>query len=427
MSAVPRSLAILSSASAGGAGIAARRLARAMRDHGELETDFLDSVSLGGVLPPDVARQTSYSNHAISDTHFTYEYPGYARGWLIEMLAGYDVLNIHWAAYLLSLGELDALTRRGQPVFFTLHDFHYLTGGCHYPAACTGFEAGCHNCPQVDRARIAPPRIARNHAIKREIFARPNVHLIAPSAWLRDRAVGAGIVPRARAHVLRNPYAPRQAPLLHRKRDPLRILLIADSLHEGRKQMPLALEALAHLVAARRKAGAPVALKVDLVGKSDAPLLERLAKSGVPHTAHGRLTDPDRLAEIFARTDLLLTCSNEDNWPNILVEAGAFGAVPVVGPGHGCAEFVQRYNFGQIATGYTPEAFAEAMTRAIERWSAAECERALEKIRADHSPQTIARDMQALLGSALSAADPRPASLFPVLPLPAAPQPETVA
>lgn len=394
-------LAILSSASAGGAGIAARRLARALREHGEIGTDFIDSASLGGFLPPDVARQTSFSNHAISDTHFTYEYPGFARGWLVEMLRGYDVLNIHWATYLLSLGELDALSRAGKPMFFTLHDFHYLTGGCHYPASCTGFEAGCHNCPQVDRSRIAPPRIARNHAIKREIFARPNVHLIAPSAWLRDRAVTAGIVPRARAHVLRNPYAPARAPLLHRKRDPLRILLIADALHEGRKQMPLALDALAQLVSARRTAGAEGAVKVDLVGKSDEALLAQLEAMGVPHTAHGRLTDRDRLAQIFARTDLLLTCSNEDNWPNILVEAGAYGAVPVVGPGHGCAEFVQRYNFGQIATDYTPEAFAQAMMRGMECWSEADCTRALEKIRADHTPQRAAHEMQSLIKSAL--------------------------
>jgi len=394
-------LAILSSASAGGAGIAAKRMATAMRDHSDIETDFIDSASLGGFLPSDVAQQTSYSNRAVSDTHFTYEYPGFARGWLIEMLRGYDVLNIHWATYLLSLGELDALARSGKPMFFTLHDFHYLTGGCHYPASCTGFEAGCHSCPQVDRTRIAPPRIARNQAIKRDIFARPNVHLIAPSAWLRDRAVGAGIVPQARAHVLRTPYTPGRAPLLHRKRDPLRILLIADALHEGRKQMPLALEALALLVAEHTAKGSSTNIRVDLVGKSDDALLEQLRNAGIPYKAHGKIADHGRLAQIFSRTDLLLTCSTEDNWPNILVEAGAYGAVPVVGPGHGCAEFVQRYNFGQIATEYTAPAFAAAMSRGIERWTQADCSRALEKIRADHTPQGAAREMQALINAAL--------------------------
>lgn len=398
--------AILSSASAGGAGIAAKRLAMALRDYGETETDLIDSSSLGGVLPSDTAQQTSFSNHSISDTHFTYEYPGFARGWVIDMLRGYDVLNIHWAAYLLSLGELDALSRAGKPMFFTLHDFHYLTGGCHYPATCTKFEVGCHNCPQVDRSRISPPRIARNHAIKREIFARPNVNLISPSAWLRDRAVHAGIVPRERAHLLRNPYSPLREPMLERPDASIRVLLIADSLAEGRKQMPLALDALAALMAGLNARGATNHLKVDLVGRGDTAITTRLNAAGVPFTAHGRITDHARLTELFSRTNLLLTCSNEDNWPNILVEAGAYGALPIVGPGHGCEEFVRHYNFGQVASSYDPDAFAQAMILAVERQSQTESLRALTQIRRDHHPRTIASSMTMMMKAALTQTAP---------------------
>lgn len=402
MSSPTGGLAILSSASAGGAGIAARRLAQAMQDHGGIETDFIDSAGLGGFLPKDVAHQTSYSNNALTDTHFTFEHPGSVRGWVVRMLQTYDVLNIHWVTYLLSLGELDALARSGKPMIFTLHDFHYLTGGCHYPAKCLGYQTGCHNCPQVDRARVAPPQIARNHAIKREIFAMPNVHLAAPSAWLRDRAVDAGIIPLGRAHVVRNPYVPLRDRLLHRRRDQLRVVLIADGLHEGRKQMPLALAALTTLVANRTAAGAQTPITVDLIGKPDTALSAQLLSCGINFTEHGKIADPGRLADIFARTDLILSASSEDNWPNILVEAGAYGVMPIVGPGHGCAEFVHRYNFGQIATSYDPAAFADAMSRAIERWTPQACAQASDKIRAEHTPQTIARDMQGLLRLAQS-------------------------
>jgi glycosyltransferase involved in cell wall biosynthesis len=328
------------------------------------------------------------------------EYPGFSRGWVIDMLCGYDVVNVHWSSFQLSLAELDAVSRAGKPMFFMLHDFHYITGGCHYPATCTGFRSGCHACPQVDRNRASPALIARNRAIKRDIFARENVHLMAPSAFLRDAAVQSGIVPRRRAHVLRNPYVPLQGPLLTRRRDPLRILLIADSLNEGRKQMPLALESLGHLMAQRKAAGLEAPVQVDLVGQSTPALETCLRDAGVPYRLHGRITDHARLTEIFARIDIVLTCSNEDNWPNVLVEACSYGCVPVVGPGHGCEEFVRRYGFGQIAPEYTPTAFAAALSAALAGWSAADCGSAAQAVRADHRPEQAAAAFCGLIDAA---------------------------
>lgn len=395
-----KSLAILSSASGGGAGIAANRLAAAMGAHTDWAVDFIDGQALGELLPQDVAQQTNHSNFTISDTHFTVEYPGFSRGWVIDMLRGYDAVNVHWSSFQLSLAELDAISLGGKPMFFMLHDFHYITGGCHYPATCTGFRSGCHACPQVDRNRASPSLIARNRAIKRDIFARPNVNLMAPSAFLRDAAVQSGIIPRARAHVLRNPYVPLRDPLLGRQRTPLRILLIADSLKEGRKQMPLALESLSHLVALRKREGLDAPIQVDLVGQSNPELEAYLTEAGVPYRLHGRITDHDRLTEIFVRIDIVLTCSNEDNWPNILVEACSYGCVPVVGPGHGCEEFVTRYSFGEIAKNYTPDAFAASLSKALAGWSAAECDRASQTIRADHMPEKAAAAFSGLIDAA---------------------------
>ncbi len=390
-------IAILSSASAGGAGIAAKRLAEAMQAHARGPIHFINSAGLGGTLPADVAKQTSYSNRTISSTHFSYEHTGFARGWVVEMLSGYDALNIHWASYLLSLAEIDAVARAGKPLIFTLHDFHYLTGGCHYPAGCDGFTRGCHICPQVDRDRATLAQIARNHAIKREILARPNVQIIAPSAWLRDKAVDAGLIDARRAHVVRNPYDPLFPPMLGRLRDGLRILLIADSLDEERKQMPLALEALRAFADDRARRGDTTKITLDLVGRPDPALAAMLHKSNLILNPHGRVTNHTRLSQIFARTDMVMTCSNEDNWPNILVEAGVYGALPVVGPGHGSEEFVRHYNFGQVAADYSVPAFVDALTDALGHISADITAPALARIRDDHAPDRIALQMEALL------------------------------
>lgn len=384
----PPSVAVLSSAPHGGAGIAAKRLAEALAAHGAV-ADFIDVAALGESVPDDARPERSFSNRALSDTHFTVEHPGFCRGWLVEMLAEYDVVNVHWALGLISLAELMALAERGATVVFTLHDFHYVTGGCHYPAGCTRLGLGCHACPQLDRSLASPAIPPAARRFKTALFAHPNVHLVAPSHFVRDGAVASRIIPPSRAHVIRNPYRPRASGWVEPGAS-VRLLLIADSLSERRKNMRLAFDALGALAA--RLAARPAAprLALDLVGASD-PQTERLvARTGLQATLHGRLSDPDALTAIWRRSEVLLTPSLEDNWPNILVEAGVYGVVPVVGPGHGCEEFVRTFNHGQIAAAYTADAFAAALERAIDTRSAEGRRAAAHAIRGAHEPARIA-------------------------------------
>ncbi len=408
------SVAVLSSAPHGGAGIAARRLADALSAHGAA-CDFIDIDALGESVPEDARPSRSFSNRTLTDTHFTVEHPGFCRGWLVEMLSGYDIVNVHWALGLIALEEMAALARRGRTLVLTLHDFHYVTGGCHYPAGCERMGIGCHACPQIDRslASVAVPPRARR--FKTALFAHPNVHLTAPSHYVRDGAVASGIVPHGRAHVIRNAYRPLAPRPAAREGDTVRLMLIADSLAERRKNMRLALEALA-LLAARldARADAPT-VALDLVGTSDPATSALIKKTGLTATAHGRIDDHAALTRIYRQTDLLLTPSLEDNWPNILVEAGVYGVLPVVGPGHGCEEFVRSFNFGVVAEAYTAAAFADALERAIDRIAPAsgapsgDRAEAAAAIRTAHAPERIAGQFLRRFTPPLADAAPSPA------------------
>lgn len=389
---IPR-IAVVSSAPNGGAGIAAARLAAALAGSGRMAADFIDIATVGESLPQAVCPADSLSNRRLSDTHFTVEYPGFQRGWFTGMLARYDLINVHWASQLVALAELHTLALAGRPMLFWVHDFHYLTGGCHYPAGCGGFLRDCRACPQIDITRASGALPARALAIKREIFAQPNVHLTAPSGFLRDQAVSAGIVPSDRAHVQRNAYVPL-APAVVRPTAG-RVLLIADSLAEGRKRMGLALETLAAVAATL----APGRMLVDVVGHTPDAMRAALVASGVAHVVHGRVGDHARLTGILAQADVVLTCSDEDNWPNVLVEAGCYGARPVVGPGHGCAEFVRSYGLGAVAADYSVPAFAAALRAALADDDPEGRHRAALTIRADHDPERVAARFADLLGS----------------------------
>lgn len=379
------SVAVLSSAGGGGGGIAARRVANAVNELDGFSARFVSRDMLGGVLPGEVSPLETLSNGKASDTHFTLENPGFKRQWVIDFLMQFDVINVHWASFMISLAEFDALARAGKAMLFTLHDFHYTTGGCHYPAGCQKMRSGCLNCPQVDETRCDPNVIRTNLRIKQSLFARPNVHLSAPSQYLRDQSVASGIVPPERAHVLRNPYFPVETERSYPNDHITRIVLIADSLHEGRKAMPLALDTL-NALAERLAVEAPgLETMTNIIGYAPDELRQALSTCKLPFQLRGRITEHPHLANFLAISDVLLTCSYEDNWPNILVESGAYGCMPVVGPGHGCEEFAQTYNVGRITPDYNVDSFVDAMIDILlNKPDPAARDDFAQRVRADH-------------------------------------------
>lgn len=384
-------VAILSSAGGGGGGIAARRLAEAIRARPGWSARLIGRDTLGEFLPKLVAPMTNMNNHSRTNTHFTVEYPGYTRDWLVDYLAQYDVVNVHWASYLIGLAEIDALARAGTRVLLTLHDFYHITGGCHYPAGCTGMTRGCLVCPQVDARLCDASFVPLNLRLKQGLLARPNVHLTAPSRYLRDAAVATGIVPEARAHLLRNPYLPLDEAAPWPGDAPLRIVVVADSLGEQRKGMQLALASLNRFAGLLRQRHPGQFVMVHLVGHAEPALRAALDRLQLAHRLHGRIADHRRLVDLFSISDIVLSCSFEDNWPNVLVEAGSYGAVPVVGPGHGCEEFARHFGIGVVTPGYSADAFAEGLLQAFEaRPGAAARDAAAARIRADHAPAAIA-------------------------------------
>lgn len=356
-------IAVLSSASDGGAGIAAQRMCIALDRRDDVSADFLDISTIGDALPSSVAQQLNASRRVHTDTHFTPEKTGFVRGWLISLLSSYDVINVHWASYLISTSELIELATLGKSILITLHDFYYLTGGCHYPAGCTGQVYSCVGCPQVDEAVFSRADVSAAFHDKQHLLSFRNVHICAPSRFLVDSAVGMGLVPASRAHVVRNIYEPTFAVpdrLGSEDAGPRHILLIAASFAERRKGMRLAVSALVEVAKQRSD------LVVHLVGEADTSLTETYGQAGLTLVNHGKVSNHEELEHIYQSVDVILSCSFEDNWPNVLIEAGAYGVVPVVGAGHGCEEFCRIFGAGGIASHYTPSAFATAIIHCLD-------------------------------------------------------------
>jgi len=358
--------AVLTAATGGGGGIAAKRVFSAIKNNlsDNESIELIDTESLGGALPYDVTPHQGGSNKIFSDTHYTVEFPGFAREAAIRKLGEFDVLNIHWCSYLLTTTELTRLAIQGIRIVFTCHDFYYFFGGCHYPHTCTRWLNGCVVCPQIDRSTFPEYDSSLNKRLKSNLLSHPNVFVTAPSQHVISRAEKCcpGLIGKTR--VIRNPITAdtvfNRKDRYSRESNKIKLLIIADSALERRKAFSLACESV--FVAEPMLKSLDASIHVSFVGEGAESFQSTLASRGIETVNYGKLGAYE-IAAVYKSVDAIFTPSLEDNWPNILVEGLACGTLAICGPGHGCEEFITRYNSGIVAESYSPNSFAEAIQR----------------------------------------------------------------
>jgi glycosyltransferase involved in cell wall biosynthesis len=389
-------IAVVSSASAGGAGIAARRTANALVAMDDCEIAFVDVDSIGAV-PAAISPQRNVSNGSISNTQFTADFGQSGRRWFIDFLSDFDAINLHWTSYLLAFSELEQVARGGTPILLTLHDFNYLTGGCHYPAGCDGFERLCEGCPQVQATEFPGADVIRLKLRKNALYRLPNIHICAPSRYLLDASACGVHIDADRLHLLRNPYQAYEDIGTDREHSaPARLLLVADSFLESRKAASLAVSSIIEF----RRRYPDLDFEVEIAGKIDPEFVGAMRMNSCKVHSHGRIADQRVLAKLYARCDVQVAASHEDNWPNVLVEAAAYGCLCAVGPAHGTEEFCRELNAGVVSQTYTPEAFASALGSLLLRPRAelrAQQQALQTAARGIHEPRAVAEAYRAVL------------------------------
>ena len=186
----------------------------------------------------------------------------------------------------------------------------------------------------------------------RDFDARHAAHVITPSVYLRELAIGWG-VPVARVTVLPNPApaVPELPP-----RDELRAELGFDGptlVFAGRLTAQKSLEIG---IEAARRAG------IALVIAGDGPDRAELERLG-----HARFVGPlprERVLELFHAGDAALLSSTWENFPHSVVEALAVGTPMIATSAGGVAEVVTDGENGLVV----PPGDLEALTDAIRRF-----------------------------------------------------------
>ncbi len=292
---------------------------------------------------------------ALSKTLFSIAYPGVnlAGHPLIEAA---DIIHIHWPTWFITPKGIQAWLDAGKTVFWTLHDFWGMTGGCHYPAGCEQFETACMKCPQV---RGDMSLVANAFTDKRRAYGRGgSLHIVAPSQWLTEHARKSKIFGGRSVTWTPNPIEldvfrpPVDRAELRRgfgvgKND---FVIFFGSLDhaEPRKGVGLLVEAIKDLfttgdLPAALPAGAKIYLA--LTGKSiELPDIPRLS-----FLNFGRIDDDSVMADALGVSDVICIPSLEDNYPNVIVEGMACGTPSVGYATGGIAEMIDDKLTGVLA------------------------------------------------------------------------------
>lgn len=410
---------------AGGAGIAASRLNRALNKSGvrsellvartsvrEPNVSGLDDSASGRFffwlrfiaerlffLPYERSPEVRYSfSPAVSGKDLTTH----------KLVKEADIIHLHWISFgFLSIGDIGRLSSLGKPVVWTLHDMWAFTGGCHHSGECDHFMSSCGNCKFLKRP--GENDLSRSRLFKKKRLWKPGkgFKAVACSQWLGHRARSGSLWQPSDVVSIPNPldtgvfrrtenisgYADLGLPA-----DRTYILFAAAKVSAKGKGFGFLHEALRILALKKPEAGKKLALLV--LGADDGGAL-----ADVPLEARflGYIGSDEMLVKVYNAAALYVTPSVEDNLPNTVMESMACGT-PVVGfRTGGIPEMIDHKVNGYVADYQSPESLAEGILWVLENNAGgALSQAARQKVLREYDEKVVAARYHELYKSLLS-------------------------
>jgi glycosyltransferase involved in cell wall biosynthesis len=331
------SAALFSTMTTSGAGYAALRVHRGLRQAGVRSQIFTTTddhyEEPGHVLiehPSGNYKQWRRLFRMVDSTKtiFTVNDDHIPTAALLKMAEPFDVINLHWHARFLSVENIAALTWSGKPVVMTIRDMFPVTGGCHYFHGCDGWQKDCATCPQIPYDMPGFPAAVLD--MKRRLYNFDNLTLVALSRHTRDLLARAPAFRDCRIEIIPNsietdvfrPYdriAARKALGLPLDRKIIGYVPSYSSEVKGFRELAAALSQLNAVVPGLDPF-------VMLVGNA-ATAAEAITLDKV---SLGYISENQDLARAYSAADIIVVPSLEETFSNTAAEAISCG-VPVVG------------------------------------------------------------------------------------------------
>ena len=255
------------------------------------------------------------------------------------------------------------LISRRHPVVWRLSDMWAMTGHCAYPFDCERWLTGCGDCPILSD----PPELYRDTTanlwkIKRWLYSRTDMTIVAPSKWIAGMAAQSPLLGRFNIEII--PTGLDTTIFAPVPRDEAR-----ESLQIGPSERVILFGA--ESLADRRKGGAQMHATISRLAETDRNITvlmvgENANNMTLPESVRtrmtGKITDDRVLARIYSAADVFVLPTLADNLPNVVLESMACGTPPVTFDAGGCRDAVRHMETGYLAK----YADVEDLTRGIK-------------------------------------------------------------
>ncbi|MCM1152111.1 MAG: glycosyltransferase [Muribaculum sp.] len=291
-----------------------------------------------------------------------------------------DIICINWINQgLLSLKDIKILLEKGKKIVWTMHDMWPFTAICHHAGECSAYmlidkctgpayiekSQDCRNCPLF--GRHASPVYKK----KKDLYATGKMHFVAVSHWLADKARSSALLYDQPLHVIPNPF-PIKDSINHEVRkdnapEEIKLLFGAARLDDPIKGLPVLIGAL-HWI---KKYHPDIARQITLTTFGAVKDSDSIREIPVKTIHTGMIRGEENIRDLYTDSDILVSTSLYETLPGTLVEAQAYGAIPVSFNRGGQPDIVEDGKTGFLADlssdfNESVQSIGEALLRSIK-------------------------------------------------------------
>lgn len=353
--------------STGGAAVVSRRLMEALREHGEDARMLVCEKITDSPYVEQAGSRFGIKKNFIFERLKIFIANGFNRNtlfkidtgeeglplWQHPLVINADAILLNWINQgMLSLKGVSKILKLGKPVIWTMHDMWCFTGICHHAGVCNHFRKECGNCPLLE-SKASKNDLSHKIWLKKNTLFSKKQHInkmafVAVSNWLKEKATESSLLKNQKIEVIPNAFnlpsdtIPKKS---HKSSEKIRILFGAARLDDPIKGLDT-LKMVSHKI---KESHPDIAAQLEIAVFGNVRNPEALKDFSLPLVNLGLIKGEKELRKIYQEAHIVVSASSYETLPGTLVEAQAFGCIPVSFNQGGQSDIIKHLSTGYIA------------------------------------------------------------------------------